>query len=140
MGSYNYVLGLLSVAFLFLAWALSELMGPVGFIVANCANFAFRIVHNFYVIETRRRDLNLQLVSPALGLIPSAKSLAVLLLSAVLCQLSEVLLYQPGVFTAALKHLAVGGGLFLATCVVIFLEEPILKNFVMGKVRRKKVE
>ena len=133
-------MGLLSVAFLFLAWALSKLMGPVGFIVANCANFAFRIVHNFYVIETRRRDLNLELISPALGLIPSAKSLVVIVASAVLCQLSEVVLYQPGVFMAALKHLALGGSLFFVTCVVIFLEEPILKNFAMTIVRRQKVE
>jgi oligosaccharide translocation protein RFT1 len=54
---------MLSIAFLFLAWAFSNLFGPIGFIAANCVNFAFRIVHNFYVIETRRQNLKLDLVS-----------------------------------------------------------------------------
>jgi oligosaccharide translocation protein RFT1 len=61
--AYNYILGMLSIAFLFLAWAFSSLFGPIGFIAANCVNFAFRIVHNFYVIETRRQNLKLNLVS-----------------------------------------------------------------------------
>ena len=138
--AYNYVLGLLSVAFLFLAWACSKVFGPIGFIIANCSNFAFRIRHNFYVIEKRQRELGVDLPNPILAMIPSVITLLVIFGSGVICQLSEVYLYQPGSLQTVIPHLALGAGCFLATCVVILFDEPLLLKFVAKIVKKNKEE
>ena len=140
MDAYNYVLGLLSVAFLFLAWVCSKVLGPVGFIVANCCNFTFRICHNLYVIEKRNRELKTELPNPILGLIPTRKTLVTILVSGLLCQLSEIYIFLAGNFQSALVHLAIGGICFLVTSLVILFDEPLLKNFVSRLIFKKKEE
>ena len=138
--AYNYVLGLLSVAFLFLAWACSKVLGPLGFIVANCCNFSFRICHNFYVIEKRNRELKPDLPNPILGLIPTRRTLVAILVSGLLCQLSELYIFVAGNVETAVLHVALGGLCFLVTCVVILFDEPLLKNFVSKLIFKSKVE
>ena len=123
-------MGFLSIAFLFLAWACSTVLGPVGFIVANCLNFLFRIVHNFYVIEKRQRELKIDLPSPVVGLIPTSKTLAAVLFSALVCKMSETYLYQAGLIQAVAAHLALGATCFLMTCLVVLFEEPVLWKFI----------
>jgi oligosaccharide translocation protein RFT1 len=133
-------LGLLSIAFLILAWASSKVLGPVGFIVANCCNFTFRICHNFYVIEKRNRELKTDLPSPILGLIPTRKTLVAILVSGVLCQVSEILIFSAENFQTVLVHLAIGGLCFLVTILVVLLDEPHLKNFVSRIIFKRKAE
>jgi oligosaccharide translocation protein RFT1 len=128
----------LSVAFLYLALAFSTILGPVGFIAANCCNFAFRICHNFYVIETRRTNLELDLPSPILSMIPTRKTIAAISASALICQLSEIYIYEAASLAAAVQHLALGGACFLVTCLTVLFEEPLLKKFVLNIVRKKK--
>jgi len=136
--SYNYTLGMLSIVFLSLAWIFSAWFGPVGFIVANCSNFAFRIWNNFRVIEGRRKDFDLDLKIS--GTIPTAKTMLAIIASALACQLSEAFVYDSGTFSALVTHLAIGGTLFLGTCCVILFEEPVLKNFALKLIPRPKTD
>jgi hypothetical protein len=75
-----------------------------------------------------------------LGSIPSAKSLTAIVVSGIICQLSEIFVYQSGIFFSAAKHLVIGGSFFVMTCAVVLFEEPVVKNFVMKVIRREKIE
>lgn len=144
--SYNYTLALLTAVFLGLAWILSNILGPIGFIMANCVNFAFRIAFNFRMINQRYLDVyqahldskNVkELSNPISSFIPSKKVLFVLFISAVSCHFSEVLLYEPSVLKAILIHLFVGAACGLLTLSMIVIDEPLLKNFIINIVYRK---
>ena len=50
LDSYNRRLLAISVVFVGLAWLLTGLLGPVGFVLANCCNMAMRTAHSAAVI------------------------------------------------------------------------------------------
>lgn len=42
---YNYVMVIFSVSFLLISYVFTSVLGPVGFILANCVNMLARIIH-----------------------------------------------------------------------------------------------
>jgi hypothetical protein len=66
--------------------------------------------------------------------------MSVLAVSAMACRASEAFIYAPDMFSSVLIHLAVGGTLFLSTCLFVLLDEPVLKNWALEFIRRRKIE
>lgn len=45
LDKYNYLMVIFSVSFLAISYLLTNTLGPVGFILANCINMSARIAH-----------------------------------------------------------------------------------------------
>lgn len=84
---YNYYMALFSIMFLLLSYQLTNLFGPVGFILANCANMMFRIVYSTYHIYKQYLPIK---INPLTGIVPGKLFLSVLLTMGVLCKVSQV--------------------------------------------------
>lgn len=80
-------MALFSVLFLGISWALTRLLGGVGFIIANCCNMAARTIHSVIFIRKRYRNTPF---SPLDGLLPRKAFLASLLLSFMITKTTEV--------------------------------------------------
>lgn len=85
--TYNYYMAFFSVTFLVLSYQLTNLLGPVGFILANCTNMAFRIAYSTYYIHGQFRPMD---VSPLQGIVPGWRFVAALAVCGLLCKVSEV--------------------------------------------------
>lgn len=85
--SYNYYMAMFSVTFLLLSYQLTNLLGPVGFILANCTNMIFRIGYSTFYIFKQFHTVSL---NPLYGILPGKRFLSVLSICGVLCKVSEV--------------------------------------------------
>lgn len=85
--TYNYYMAIFSVTFLLLSYQLTNIFGPVGFILANCCNMAFRITYSMYYIKGHYRDIS---INPLKGLVPGKLFVTVLLVMGLICKISEV--------------------------------------------------
>lgn len=85
--TYNYYMAFFSVTFLVLSYQLTNLLGPVGFILANCTNMAFRIAYSTYYIHGQFRPMD---VNPLQGIVPGRRFVAALVVCGLLCKVSEV--------------------------------------------------
>lgn len=88
--TYNYYMAFFSVTFLVLSYQLTNFFGPVGFILANCCNMAFRISYSLSYIGKQYKNLN---ENPLEGLIPGKIFATVLIVSGIACQASQVICY-----------------------------------------------
>jgi oligosaccharide translocation protein RFT1 len=129
---YNYLMAAMTATFLCLTWLFAKAFGPVGFIVANCCNFAMRIAHNFVVIQRRHSG---RADNPLKGLLPTTASLSTLVAAGVACQFSERHLYRATLATSA-AHVVCGGVAFTCSMAVIAFKEPWLRNLLDGKSKR----
>lgn len=64
-----------SVTFLFLSYQLTNMFGPVGFILANCTNMIFRICYSTFYIFKQFHTVDL---NPLSGIFPGKLFLSVL--------------------------------------------------------------
>lgn len=126
--SYNYTLGMLSVAFLAMAWIFSKLFGPVGFIIANCFNFSFRIVHNFSVIRKRKQILKAPISE---AFVPKTQTLFVIIMSMITCIVSEYCIYDSSSVRAIIYHFSIGCFAFLLTIFIVVKNEHTLRGHIM---------
>ena len=117
VNSFNYKMSVMTIVFLHCAWSLVTILGPIGFILANCCNFAMRIAHSCYVIHRHGGSEALK------GFLPSPPSMVSLIVSGILCQVSERLVYDPSEFGRIMAHLVVGGFCFFNSLIVIFNTE-----------------
>lgn len=85
--TYNYYMAIFSVTFLALSYQLTNLLGPVGFILANCTNMIFRIAYSTYYIYKQYRLVQMH---PLRGIIPGKVFICVTILCGVVCKSSEV--------------------------------------------------
>lgn len=85
--TYNYYMAIFSVTFLVLSYQLTNFLGPVGFILANCANMAFRISYSLSYIGKQFRNLD---ENPLQGLVPGKMFVTVLIVAGIACKASEV--------------------------------------------------
>lgn len=130
--SYNYLMTFMAVLFLFLAWFLSRLFGPLGFIFANWANFLMRIAHNYKIIKETSEssldcfNLNFSMIST-------------FVLSGALCQLSERFIYNADVLIcyANFVHLFIGLICFLLTLFVMKQNEPEIVSFAVKRFKKE---
>lgn len=84
---YNYYMAIFSVTFLALSYQLTNLFGPVGFILANCTNMIFRISYSTFYIYKQYRPIKL---NPLNGIRPGKIFLTVLLVMGIACKESQV--------------------------------------------------
>lgn len=85
--AYNWYMAGFSAIFLVLSYYLISLFGPVGFILANCTNMALRIAYSSQYIVQQFRPMRL---NPLQGFVPSKIFVTVLIVSGILCKVSEV--------------------------------------------------
>lgn len=85
--TYNYLMAIFSVTFLVLSYQLTNFFGPVGFILANCCNMAFRISYSLSYIGKQFKSTK---ENPLEGFLPGKLFGAVLIFSGIVCKASEV--------------------------------------------------
>ena len=69
--SYNRKMVAMSVLYLLLAWLLTTMVGPVGFVLANCCNMLVRVAHSVVVMYNTFGNKE---GSPLKGLNPGIKT------------------------------------------------------------------
>lgn len=87
---YNYYMAIFSVTFLMLSYQLTNLFGPVGFILANCTNMIFRISYSTFYIFKQYRPVK---INPLNGIRPGKVFSIVLVIMGAVCKVSEVKMY-----------------------------------------------
>lgn len=132
---YNYLMAGMTLAFLACAWMLAQVFGPLGFIMANCSNFAMRIGHNMHVIHKRHSG---DIVHPLKGLVPPGLTIVALIISGVVCQVSERTAYDCTSLYKVLLHVFIGALCFLATLIIIVWQEPQLVTALRRKFSKRK--
>lgn len=78
---------LFSISFLLISYVLTNLLGAVGFILANCCNMSARIGHSVYFIHKKYSSTSYE---PLNGLKPTKYFIVLLVISAITTKLSEV--------------------------------------------------
>jgi len=126
INSYTRTMSLMSVVYLGLAFVLTKMLGPVGFVFANCCNMAIRIGFSIRVIRSTFSSLQ---TNPLSGLAPDNDILFLLLTGGVTCQLSEIYIYQ----WSALAHLAIGVVVGVMVVVAVVVKEDFILAFIVGK-------
>lgn len=126
---YNYLMALFSVTFLVLSFQLTSWFGPVGFILANCTNMALRICYSLRYIrkqyeKTKDAANEKASLNPLSGLRPDLLFVLSLVLSAVLCYLSQAYVMPRSI----VLHIGVG-----AFCLLIVLCSWAWENRVVTK-------
>ncbi|XP_059614048.1 protein RFT1 homolog [Phlebotomus argentipes] len=106
---YNYYMAIFSVTFLLLSYQLTNLLGPVGFILANCANMIFRIGYSISFIHRQYRPVG---DNPLRKIPPGPLFLSTLIACGVICKISEAKILP----ASMLYHLVIG-----AFCTVVSL-------------------
>jgi len=125
---FNYKMGCMSVLYLALAWGLTKLVGPVGFVLANCCNMAVRIGHSVHVIHQTFKQTK---YSPLSGLVPGPDIILFLLCAFICCQASELYIYP----SFAMIHFVLGAIVFLLTLIFILMQEEFMLIFVVNKAK-----
>ena len=81
-----------------------------------------RILHSCYVIQEHHGH-HLE-INPLRGFLLPLPSFLILVVSAILCQVSEVFLYNPADWVTWIGHLGLGGIVFIVSLLVIICNEP----------------
>ena len=105
---YNYYMAIFSVTFLLLSYQLTNMLGPVGFILANCCNMSFRIAYSLFYIENQYKDVD---GKPLFGFLPGKFYSLVLIIMGIICKISEYRVLPNSI----LYHLFVGVACTLIT-------------------------
>ncbi|GLV34883.1 uncharacterized protein CBL_09363 [Carabus blaptoides fortunei] len=127
---YNYIMVIFSVTFLVISYLLTYILGPVGFIIANCINMTARITHSIYFIQKRYQGTHYR---PLEGLKPSVKFVIILIISAVITKISEFHVYP----RSLLLHIAIGALCFGITILIWLFENQELLRLGIDKYKRK---
>uniref|UniRef100_A0A1Q3F2T3 Protein RFT1 homolog n=1 Tax=Culex tarsalis TaxID=7177 RepID=A0A1Q3F2T3_CULTA len=130
--TYNYYMAFFSVAFLLLSYQLTNWLGPVGFILANCCNMSFRISYSLFYIRTHLKDVS---DAPLQRFLPGPLYLAVLVTGGFICKLSEA--YFGG--RSILYHLLVGAACVGCTVLTWSFENRELLRTGFARYRERKM-
>lgn len=95
-------MGFFSVTFLFLSYQLTSFFGPVGFILANCTNMFLRIVFSSRYIRAQYQSVDLK---PLDGIVPNKLFAITLIVSGIVCKISEVILKNKYYFKTMVRML-----------------------------------
>jgi len=125
---FNKKLVFLSVSYLLLTWGMTSLLGPVGLVLANCANMAIRIHFSVEVIRSTFSGVD---PSPLEALNPDNDILFIILSAGTCCQLSEQFVY----FHYPAVHFVLGGTLFVVVVGSIIVKEEFVLAFIVQKYR-----
>ncbi|KAL1494506.1 hypothetical protein ABEB36_010093 [Hypothenemus hampei] len=127
---YNYLMVIFSILFLLISYILTNILGPVGFILANCVNMTARILHSLYFIKQKYSDTKYE---PLEGLVPSRNFIIILVLSGLCTKYSEAILLPKSM----LFHIGVGAIFFLLTAAIWTSENSSLLKLGYEKYKRR---
>lgn len=128
LDKYNYVMVFFSITFLLISYILTNIFGPVGFILANCINMMARILHSLSYIKKQYKDT---IFNPLEGLIPGPKFSVALTVSAFAIKLSESYIKNIPL------HICIGAFFFLVTISAWALENLSLLKLGYNKYKRR---
>lgn len=123
---YNQKMVFLSVLFLFAAYCLAKIVGSVGFILANCLNMGFRIIHSIYFIKNY---FKLSISWFFHNVLPKPIVIVILLGSFLVTAYSEANLSNTSNIQSNLSHLSVGICCFGFLLFIIWCQERNLIKF-----------
>ncbi|CAH0564096.1 unnamed protein product [Brassicogethes aeneus] len=126
---YNYLMVVFSVMFLLISYVLTNIFGPVGFILANCVNMTARIIHSIIYINRMYKGSPYK---PLNGLYPGFKFVAILILSFIATKISEAY-FQKSITI----HILIGAIFFLMTVLTWALENKALLQLGYEKYKRR---
>lgn len=131
--TYNYYMAIFSITFLLLSYQLTNMFGPVGFILANICNMSFRICYSVNYIHNQYKDIA---INPLRGLIPGTLFLVTLVAAGLVCKYSEYRILPQSI----IYHILVG-----MICVAVAIlawcrENRHLVQFGLEKFRTRKVK
>ena len=132
LSKYNFWMAAMTLAFLTSSFVFAKLFGPVGFVLANCCNFAMRISHNVRVILARSNENGN--FKPLTGIFPSKVTLATLIVAGVLCQVSERTIYEQSL----LLHIGLGACIFVTAIIITLWREKWLREGLQKTFKREK--
>ncbi len=135
LDGYNYRMTAMSGVFLGLSWMFSQVFGPIGFVLANMANFGMRIAHNVFVIG--RRHTHWPRDRPLHGLLPSTWTLTALIASFFVCAASERIIYDSQDIRSGAIHVVVRALCFLGTLTTIAFKEEYVNVVLKRKLKRE---
>lgn len=127
---YNYYMAIFSVTFLLLSYQLTNLLGPVGFILANCANMIFRIGYSLRFISRQYKPVG---NNPLWKILPGPLFLVTLVVCGVICKISEAKVLKVSV----LYHLLIGAFCTFLTLIAWSFENKELIKLGFSKYRTK---
>uniref|UniRef100_A0A1L8DWT9 Protein RFT1 homolog n=2 Tax=Nyssomyia neivai TaxID=330878 RepID=A0A1L8DWT9_9DIPT len=127
---YNYYMAIFSVTFLALSYQLTNILGPVGFILANCANMIFRISYSIHFISHQYKPLG---ENPLRKVLPGPLFIITLVLCGVACKFAEKTILPSSV----LYHLLIGALCGLITVLAWSYENRELIKLGFSKYRTK---
>ncbi|XP_013404396.1 protein RFT1 homolog [Lingula anatina] len=132
---YNYKMMLFSLLFLLASWSLTQWLGSVGFILANCLNMLARIIHSVYFINLYYEGSEFH---PLRGILPSAPVMISLTASLLITALSEQLLCCDKGNLYRLVHFGIGVVCGLSVLGSIYLSEKQLLIFIKEQYQKMK--
>ncbi|KAG5899779.1 hypothetical protein JTB14_006114 [Gonioctena quinquepunctata] len=127
---YNYLMVVFSVMFLLISYLFTYLVGPVGFILANCVNMGARIVHSVFFIKKKYKDTKYK---PLNGLVPGYKFLSALAISGIITKLAE----EYAMKISIILHIGIGAVCFLLTLLTWAVENKQLLRLGYEKYQKK---
>ncbi|CAG9774054.1 unnamed protein product [Ceutorhynchus assimilis] len=130
LDKYNYLMVIFSIGFLLISYVLTNVLGPVGFILANCVNMVARIGHSLYFIWEKYHNSNYR---PLEGLIPTSRFVIVLFLAGIFTKYSEIYLLPKSI----LLHIGFGAILFLLVLATWALDNSSLLRLGYEKYKRR---
>uniref|UniRef100_A0A0K8TT16 Protein RFT1 homolog n=1 Tax=Tabanus bromius TaxID=304241 RepID=A0A0K8TT16_TABBR len=117
--TYNYFMAIFSVMFLLLSFILTSILGPVGFILANCTNMFCRIYYSTKYIHKQYKPLGM---NPLKGLIPDVYFFVTLVTMGGICKFSQAKILEYSAF----YHILIGFMCTIITLVVWAVENKAL--------------
>lgn len=136
LDGYNKSMVFLSCLFLFAAFCLAKTFGAVGFIMANCVNMGFRIIHSICFINKYFNMYNLYLLKK---ITPHPIVLFILLSSFSVTSFSEVFFCCDQGIKIWIWHLITGISCFCVFIVSVYFKETSAIKFIYDQWSNRKL-
>lgn len=130
LDKYNYVMVIFSIVFLLISYVLTYVLGPIGFIIANCVNMLARIIHSINYIKNMYKNTAYR---PLRGLKPSTRFAITLIISGIITKTSQVYCSSK----CLILHIFVGALCFLITVAIWAHENKELLKLGIDKYKRR---
>lgn len=124
LSRYNHLLILFSVAYIGTAVVFTQIFGALGFIMANCLNMGFRIIHSYWFIHKQYQGSEYH---PLKSLQIPLRVVAIFVFTLILTAISEASVYPRNI----ILHAGVGGVCLVAVTYLLRWEfKPLLEKIL----------
>ena len=136
--TFNIILVILSLVFIVTSFFLTSVLGPLGFILANCVNMSGRILHsvkfinNYWSSKAQKSGISI-----VYQMLPEKVILLSFAITFVLLKLSELSFCCSDIIMSSI-HLLFGGMLFVALCITVYVRDKKLIDYLSNYFKSKK--